>query len=29
MTKLQWNDMEDWIEKQIDILIEESIWYNL
>ena len=20
MTKLQWNDMEDWIEKQIDIL---------
>lgn len=29
MTKLQWNDLEDWIEKQIDILIEESIWYNL
>lgn len=29
MTKLRWSDLEDWIEKQIDILIEESIWYNL
>lgn len=29
MTKLEWFDLEDWIEKQIDILIEESIWYNL
>lgn len=29
MTKLEWFDMEGWIEKQIDILIEESIWYNL
>ncbi len=29
MTKLKWFDLEDWIERQIDILIEESIWYNL
>lgn len=29
MTKLEWFDLEDWVERQIDILIEESIWYSL
>lgn len=29
MTKLQWKDMEDWIDILIEKLIDESIWYNL
>lgn len=29
MTKLEWFDMEDWIDILIEKLIEESIWYNL
>ena len=29
MTKRQWREVESWIEEQIDILINESIWYNL
>lgn len=28
MTKLQWHDLEDWIESQIDILINSSKFYN-
>lgn len=29
MTKRQWRELEPWIEEQIDILIEDSIWYVL
>ena len=29
MTKQQWRELESWIEEQIDILINESIWYVL
>lgn len=29
MTKRQWRELESWIEEQIDILINESIWYVL
>lgn len=29
MTKRDWRELEPWIKEQIDILIEDSLWYVL
>lgn len=28
MTKRMWRELEEWVKEEIDILINESLWYT-